>query len=133
MKKVLKIALIVIICSVSLFWIIIETNPEIAIRLGYASGPGKPVDAQATQENVPRVFQAEVIEISNGTMLVKPLQGYSEADYAQQIRVDIQNMSSSPEPAAGDIVEITYSGIMMEVYPPVPSGVEKIVVVNDVE
>lgn len=133
MKKVLKIALIVIICSVALFWIIIETSPEIATRLGYASGPGKPIDAQATQENVPHVFRAEVIEISNGTMLVKPLQGYSEADYAQQIRVEIQNMPSSPEPVAGDIVEITYSGIMMEVYPPVPSGVEKIVVVNDVE
>ena len=38
------IAFVTIICLVSLFWITIETNPEIATRLGYASGPGKPVE-----------------------------------------------------------------------------------------
>ena len=83
--------------------------------------------------NEAHVFQAEVIEIANGTMLIKPLQGYSEAEYSDQICVDIQNMPASPEPEAGDIVEITYSGIMMECYPPIPSGVEKIEVINEVE
>lgn len=79
------------------------------------------------------VFQAEIIEISNGTMLVKPLEGYSEAEYSEKISVDIQHMSASSEPEVGDIIEITYSGIMMEIYPPVPSGVEKIEVVKDVK
>ena len=44
MKKTVVIAFVTIICLVSLFWITIETNPEIATRLGYASGPGKPVE-----------------------------------------------------------------------------------------
>ena len=79
------------------------------------------------------VFQAEIIEISNGTMLVKPLEGYSEAEYSEKISVDIQHMPASSEPEVGDIIEITYSGIMMEIYPPVPSGVEKIEVVKDVK
>ena len=44
MKKVGIIALAIVISLVALFWITIETNPEIATRLGYASGPGKPVE-----------------------------------------------------------------------------------------
>ena len=129
MKKAIKIALIVIICCIALFWITIENSPEIATRLGYASGPGKP-NPQVSQLHT---FQAEVIEIGSGTMLVKPLAGYSEAAYAEEVRVEIQNMPSSPEPAVGDIIEITYSGIMMEVYPPVPTGVERIEVVKDAD
>lgn len=88
---------------------------------------------QADTNDASHVFQAEVIEVTDGTMLVKPLQGYPEAECSEQIRIEIQNMNASPEPVVGDIVEITYSGIMMEIYPPVPSGVEKIVVIKQVE
>ena len=44
MKKVIIIASIIVFCLAALFWVTIETNPEIATRLGYASGPGKPVE-----------------------------------------------------------------------------------------
>ena len=44
MKKAAIIALSIVICLAALFWITIETNPEIATRLGYASGPGKPFE-----------------------------------------------------------------------------------------
>lgn len=44
MKKIVIIALAIVICSAALFWITIETNPEIATRLGFASGPGKPIE-----------------------------------------------------------------------------------------
>ena len=44
MKKVIIIASIIVLCLAALFWVTIETNPEIATRLGYASGPGKPVE-----------------------------------------------------------------------------------------
>lgn len=87
---------------------------------------------QTDSNDTSHVFQAEVLEIANGTMLVKPVEGYAEAEYSERISVDIQNMPSSPEPEVGDIVEITYSGIMMELYPPIPSGVEKIEVVKEV-
>ena len=51
MKKVAIIALAIVICFVALFWITIETNPEIATRLGYASGPGKPVEVTPDAPN----------------------------------------------------------------------------------
>ena len=51
MKKIVIIALAIVICSAALFWITIETNPEIAARLGYASGPGKPVEVTPDTPN----------------------------------------------------------------------------------
>ena len=42
MKKVIIIAFIAIVCCAVVFWMTIETNPEIATSLGFASGPGKP-------------------------------------------------------------------------------------------
>ena len=44
MKKAAIIALFIVFCLAALVWITIETNPEIARRLGFASGPGRPVE-----------------------------------------------------------------------------------------
>lgn len=51
MKKVTIIALAIVICFAALFWITIETNPEIATELGFASGPGKPVEVTPDAPN----------------------------------------------------------------------------------
>ena len=51
MKRTIIIAFVTIICLVALFWITIVTNPEIATRLGYASGPGKPVEVTPDTPN----------------------------------------------------------------------------------
>lgn len=85
---------------------------------------------KSNENNETHIFQGEIIEFDNGAMLVEPLEGYSEAEYAQRIRVVIQNMPGSPEPRVGDIIEVTYSGIMTEESPPSPTGVEKIVVIK---
>lgn len=45
------IIIVVLICSVALFWITIETNPEIATKLGYASGSGKLVEVTPDAPN----------------------------------------------------------------------------------
>ena len=46
MKKliaiVVSVTLITLLCFVAIFWIVIETNPDFAVRFGLASGPGKP-------------------------------------------------------------------------------------------
>lgn len=76
------------------------------------------------------VFQGKILELNDGTMLVEPLEGYPQADYAKTISVFIQNMPSSPEPAVGDIVEITYNGIMTEEAPPSPCGITKMEIVG---
>lgn len=85
---------------------------------------------KSNENNETHIFQGEIIEFDNGAMLVEPLEGYSEAEYAQRIRVVIQNMPGSPEPRVGDVIEVTYSGIMTEESPPSPTGVEKIVVIK---
>ena len=85
---------------------------------------------KSNENNEKHIFQGEIIDFDNGAMLVEPLEGYSEAEYAQRIRVVIQNMPGSPEPRVGDVIEVTYSGIMTEESPPSPTGVEKIVVVE---
>ena len=51
MKKILIISFIIVICFVALFWITIETNPEMATRLGFASGPGKPIEVTPDAPN----------------------------------------------------------------------------------
>ena len=84
--------------------------------------------AEADKAN--SVFQATIIEIKDGAMLVKPIDGYPEAEYAELINVMIQHMPSPPEPKAGDVIEITYNGIMTEENPPSPCGVEKIEIVK---
>ena len=76
------------------------------------------------------VFQATIVEINDGVMLVKPLESYSEAKFAELVNVVIQNMNSSPEPKTGDVIEVTYNGIMTEEDPPTPCGVVKIEIVN---
>ena len=76
------------------------------------------------------VFRATVTEIGDGEMLVTPNEGYPEANYANSIRVIIQNMPGSPEPVVGDDVDITYNGIMTEEDPPSPCGVESITVIR---
>ena len=51
MKKVVVISLAIMICFLVLLWITIETNPEVATRLGFASGPGKPIEVTPVTPN----------------------------------------------------------------------------------
>lgn len=62
-------------------------------------------------------FQARIIEIAEGTMLVEPVEGDQESKSSDRISVPIRNMEPSPEPQVGDLVEIRYDGTIMESYP----------------
>lgn len=63
------------------------------------------------------VLQAKILEIHDGYFLVQPVEGSWELSSADRIEVPMQNMSPSPEPQAGDIIEIRYNGEIMETYP----------------
>ena len=63
------------------------------------------------------VFRATILEISNQTLLVEPVEGSQELKSSDQIRLPIKNMSPSPVPKVGDIIEITYNGELAESYP----------------
>ena len=64
-----------------------------------------------------QVFQAEILEDHNGYYLVKPVEGSWELNSADRIEVPIRNDHPSPEPEIGDVIEIEYSGEILETYP----------------
>lgn len=67
--------------------------------------------------NKSNVMQATVMEIENGTMLVKPVEGAWELNSADLFRIPIKNMEASPEPRVGDMIEVEYNGGILETYP----------------
>lgn len=68
MKKILIISFIIVICFVALFWITIETNPELATKLGYASGPAKPIEVTPDAPNamVPSIMYEGILYRTTG-------------------------------------------------------------------
>lgn len=68
MKKILIISFIIVICFVALFWITIETNPELATKLGYASSPGKPIEVTPDAPNamVPSIMYEGILYRTTG-------------------------------------------------------------------
>ena len=77
-----------------------------------------------------QVFQAEILEIYDGNYLVKPVEGSWELSSADRIEVPIRNAHPSPEPEIGDVIEIEYSGEILETYPARIADVYGIVVVK---
>lgn len=69
------------------------------------------------EEKDVHVFHARILEIGEGTMLVKPDQGSEEARSSDAFLVNIKGMAPSPEPKEGDWLEITYRGGIQETYP----------------
>ena len=62
-------------------------------------------------------FQAEILEINDSSMIVRPLPGSPELDSADQFSLPVKNMPPSPEAKVGDIIEIQYNGEILESYP----------------
>ena len=80
-----------------------------------------------------QVFQAEILEHHNGYYLVKPVEGSWELNSADRIEVPIRNAHPSPEPEIGDVIEIEYSGEILETYPARIADVYGIKVIKETE
>ena len=78
-------------------------------------------------------FEAEILEIHDGNYLVKPVEGSWELNSADRIEVPIRNAHPSPEPEIGDVIEIEYSGEILETYPARITEVFSIRVVKEAE
>ena len=65
------------------------------------------------------VLHAEILEVSDKTILVKPLEGQWKLSSADRIFVGTDNVSEDirAQFAAGTQVEIGYDGLIMETYP----------------
>ena len=80
-----------------------------------------------------QVFQAEILEIHDGNYLVKPVEGSWELSSADRIEVPIRNVHPSPEPEIGDVIEIEYSGEILETYPAQIADVYGIKIIKEAE
>ena len=80
-----------------------------------------------------QVFQAEILEIHGGHYLVEPVEGSWELNSADRIEVPIRNVHPSPEPEIGDVIEIEYSGEILETYPARIADVYGIKVIKETE
>ena len=77
-------------------------------------------------------FQAEILEVHDGYFLVKPESSWA-INSADKIEVPMENMNASPEPEVGDIIEVSYSGEILETYPARLSKVQSIKVITEAE
>ena len=76
------------------------------------------------------IMTGTVLEISNGTMIVEPLEGEDEFSSSDKFVVSMEHMSASQEPEVGDIIEVTYNGDIEETYPARLGGLTYISVVD---
>ncbi|MBO4950610.1 MAG: hypothetical protein J6E38_06295 [Clostridia bacterium] len=70
---------------------------------------------QDTKANESWTFQAILVDFYDGFYLVEPLEDSYEGSVANQIEVPIKKLDPSLEPEVGDTIEITHSGVIMEV------------------
>lgn len=80
-----------------------------------------------------QVFQAKILEIHDGYYLVEPVESSFERNSADKIEVAMKYLDPSLEPQVGDIIEIEYSGDILETYPAQIANVYGIKVVEEVE
>ncbi len=79
------------------------------------------------------ILQAKLLEINNGYFIVEPVEGSLERNSADKIEIPMENMSPSPEPQVGDILQIEYDGQIQETYPARISNPYSIKVVKETE
>ena len=103
-----------------------------------ATPDGAPQDAPASSETVPdggvetARFTARVLEVKEdgAALLVEPLEGEAERGSADRIVVTVNGVV--PPLAAGDLVRITYDGMIQETYPAGISGTVSIEKLDEV-
>ena len=82
-----------------------------------SDSPAKEDDSSFPPGTQSKVFQARILDIYDELFLVEPVQGSSELNSADQIEIPMKNMDPSREPLVGDLIEISYSGEILETYP----------------
>lgn len=63
------------------------------------------------------IFQAKVLEVDERAVQVEPLEGERELLSADKFYISLYHLQDLPEMQVGDILEITYDGLILESYP----------------
>ena len=108
-------------------------NTDELVETGRLVFKNNSIQIEGFSNEAHQVFQAEILEIHDGNYLVKPVEGSWELNSADRIEVPIRNAHPSPEPEIGDVIEIEYSGEILETYPARIADVYGIKVIKETE
>ncbi|MBT9790252.1 M56 family metallopeptidase [Holdemania massiliensis] len=92
-------------------------NTDELVETGRLVFKNNSIQIEGFSNEAHQVFRAEILEIHDGHYLVKPVEGSWELNSADRIVVPISNAHPSPEPEIGNVIEIEYSGEILESYP----------------
>lgn len=108
-------------------------NTDELVETGRLVFKNNTIQIEGFSNEAHQVFQAEILEIHGGNYLVKPVEGSWELNSADRIEVPIRNVHPSPEPEIGDVIEIEYSGEILETYPARIADVYGIKIIKEAE
>ena len=108
-------------------------NTDELVETGRLVFKNNSIQIEGFSNEAHQVFRAEILEIHDGHYLVKPVEGSWELNSADRIEVPIRNAHPSPEPEIGDMIEIEYSGEILETYPARIADVYGIKVIKETE
>ncbi len=108
-------------------------NTDELVETGRLVFKNNSIQIEGFSNEAHQVFQAEILEIHDGNYLVKPVEGSWELNSADRIEVPIRNVHPSPEPEIGDVIEIEYSGEILETYPARIADVYGIKIIKEAE
>ena len=108
-------------------------NTDELVETGRLVFKNNTIQIEGFSNEAHQVFQAEILEIHGSHYLVKPVEGSWELNSADRMEVPIRNVHPSPEPEIGDVIEIEYSGEILETYPARIADVYGIKVIKQAE
>ena len=108
-------------------------NTDELVETGRLVFKNNSIQIEGFSNEAHQVFQAEILEIHDGHYLVKPVEGSWELNSADRIVVPISNAHPSPEPEIGNVIEIEYSGEILESYPAQIADVYGIKLIREAE
>ena len=108
-------------------------NTDELVETGRLVFKNNSIQIEGFSNEAHQVFRAEILEIHDGHYLVKPVEGSWELNSADRIEVPIRNAHPSPEPEIGDVIEIEYSGEILETYPARIADVYGIKIIKEAE
>ena len=108
-------------------------NTDELVETGRLVFKNNSIQIEGFSNEAHQVFRAEILEIHDGHYLVKPVEGSWELNSADRIVVPISNAHPSPEPEIGNVIEIEYSGELLESYPAQIADVYGIKLIREAE
>ena len=108
-------------------------NTDELVETGRLVFKNNSIQIESFSNEAHQVFRAEILEIHDGHYLVKPVEGSWELNSADRIVVPISNAHPSPEPEIGNVIEIEYSGEILESYPAQIADVYGIKLIREAE